>query len=64
MIRAVFLTANPEATVFSVTEAALQGMQAGLRLYTDGRRMALLPKKLPGWALLAVKTKPTEPEAA
>lgn len=61
---AIFLPTNPEATVFSMTDLAIEGMRSGLRLYTNGRQLALLPKPAPGWALFAIKTKPTTPEAA
>jgi len=50
--------------VFDLTEQAREGIRRGLRLYTNGRQMALLPKPAKGWSLLAVKTKPTAPEAA
>lgn len=65
MISAVFLPTDPEATVFDLTEQIRDGIKRGLRLYTNGRQLALLPKPLNGWALFAIKTAPNHtPEAA
>lgn len=51
MIAAVFFPPNPEALVFDLLEQAEQAKRAGLRLYTDGSRFALLPHPVAGWAL-------------
>jgi len=53
MVYAVFLPAlnNPEMLLCDLQATALQALRAGLRLYTDGQRWALLSKPLPGWAL-------------
>lgn len=51
MIAAVFFPAQPEATVFDLVEQAQQAKRAGLRLYTNGTRFALLPHPIKGWAL-------------
>lgn len=61
MISAIFLPPNPEATVFDLTEQVREALQRGLRLYTNGRQMALLPKPAKGWALFAIKVRPTQP---
>lgn len=58
MLAAVFFPTDPEASVFDLTEQARDGIRRGLRLYTNGRQMALLPKPLKGWALFAVKHNP------
>lgn len=51
MIAAVFFPPNPEALVFDLLYQAEQAKRAGLRLYTDGSRFALLPHSVAGWAL-------------
>lgn len=51
MIAAVFFPPNPEALVFDLLEQAEQAKCAGLRLYTNGSRFALLPHPVAGWAL-------------
>jgi len=51
MLAAVFFPVDPEGLVFDLERTARQAMRSGLRLYTDGRRFALLPSPLPGWAL-------------
>lgn len=51
MIAAVFFPPNPEALVFDLVEQASQAKRAGLRLYTDGTRFALLPHPIAGWSL-------------
>lgn len=51
MLQAVFFPANPEALVFDMEQTAVQALRAGLKLYTDGLRFALLARPLPGWAL-------------
>lgn len=51
MIAAIFFPADPEALVFDLVEQAEQARRAGLDLYTDGRRFALLPHPLAGWSL-------------
>lgn len=62
MISAIFLPTDPEATVFDLTEQAREGIRRGLKLYTNGRQMALLPKPAKGWALFALKANPNNPE--
>lgn len=51
MIAAVFFPIDPEARVFDQVEQARQAQRAGLRLYTNGQRFALLPHPIAGWAL-------------
>lgn len=51
MIAAIFFPPNPEGLVFDLLEQASQAKRAGLRLYTDGQRFALLPRPIDGWAL-------------
>lgn len=53
MISAIFLPSleNPDMLLCDLQPTALQALRAGLRLYTDGTRWALLSKPLPGWAL-------------
>ena len=51
MIAAIFFPPNPEAQLFDLVEQAMQAKRAGLRLYTDGTRFALLPHPVAGWAL-------------
>lgn len=51
MIAAVFFPAQPDALVFDLVEQAHQAQRAGLRLYTNGERFALLPRPLAGWVL-------------
>lgn len=65
---AVIFPPNPEAAVFDLIEEALAARNAGQRLYTNGRQMALLPRPCKGWALVAARPRrtaePTPPEAA
>ena len=53
MISAIFLPSlkDPDMLLCDLQATALQAMRAGLRLYTDGTRWALLPRQLPGWML-------------
>jgi hypothetical protein len=53
MIRAIFLPRldNPDMLLCDMQATALQALRAGLRLYTDGQRWAMLPRPLPGWIL-------------
>lgn len=53
MISAIFLPTidDPEMRFCDLQITAMQAIRAGLRLYTDGTRWALLPKPLPGWML-------------
>lgn len=51
MIAAVFFPADPDALVFDLVEQANQARRAGLKLYTNGRQFALLPRPFPGWAV-------------
>lgn len=51
MISAIFFPPNPEALVFDLIEQTRPAQRAGLRLYTDGQRFALLPRPIAGWAL-------------
>jgi hypothetical protein len=51
MIAAIFFPADPEGLLFDLVEQASQARRAGLRLYTNGRRFALLPHPVAGWAL-------------
>lgn len=65
---AVIFSPNPEAAVFDLIEEALAARNAGQRLYTNGRQMALLPRPCKGWALVAARPRatatPQPPEAA
>lgn len=51
MPTAIIFPANPEALVYDLAEQARKGAQDGLKLYTNGRQFALLPKPARGWAL-------------
>jgi len=55
MISAVFFPVDPEARAFDLVQQANAAMLAGLRLYTNGRQFALLPKPVKGWALFAAR---------
>lgn len=59
---AIFLPADPEACAFDLVELAREGLKKGLRLYTNGRQLALLPRPARGWALFAAKLAPTQPQ--
>ncbi len=50
-LSAIFYPIDPEASVCDLVNETRAGMLAGLRLYTDGKRFALLPRPLNGWAL-------------
>ena len=43
---AVFFPVDPEASPFDLINVVREGLGKGLRLYTNGRQMALLPKPL------------------
>ena len=49
-VSAVFLPAQPEAPVADLVEQASAWLKPGLRLYTNGRQLAVLPAMLPGWS--------------
>lgn len=51
MPTAIIFPANPEALVYDLAEQAMQGARDGLKLYSNGRQFALLPKPAKGWAL-------------
>lgn len=55
MIAAVFFPAQPDALVFDLVAQAQQARRAGLKLYTNGRQFALLPRAFPGWAIWGTK---------
>lgn len=42
---------NPEALTFDLQTEAAAARRAGLKLYSNGKRFALLAKPLPGWFL-------------
>lgn len=48
-VSAVFFPANPEALSFDIQAEAVAAVRAGLKLYSNGRQFALLPRPLPGW---------------
>lgn len=50
---AIIFPPNPEAAVFDLVREAQAACKAGQRLYTNGRQMALLPRPIKGWALVA-----------
>ena len=49
-VAAVFFPAVPEATVPEAVEQTIAYLKPGLRIYTNGRQLAVLPGMLPGWA--------------
>lgn len=51
MLTAIIFPANPEASVFDLTDQAQSALKRGARLYTNGRQMALLLRPAKGWAL-------------
>ena len=55
MLAAVFFPVDPEADTFDLVQQANDAMRAGLRLYTNGRQFALLPKPMNGWALFGAR---------
>jgi hypothetical protein len=63
-VSAVFFPAEPESRVDDLVEQARQAQRPGLRLYTNGRQFALLPKPRSGWALFAVRFAEGSPCAA
>ncbi len=44
---------NPDMLLCDLQATALQAARAGLRLYTNGQRWAMLPRPRPGWMLFA-----------
>lgn len=56
---AVFFPVDPEQSPFDLIDAAREGLGNGLRLYTNGRQNALLPKPQKGWTLLGLATPET-----
>lgn len=63
MPAAVFFPIDPEQSPFDLIDVVRQGLGEGLRLYTNGRQMALLPKPVKGWALFGLSV-PKEPPCA
>lgn len=55
-VAAVFFPSDPEDRTFDLVPQAAAAVRAGLRLYTNGKQFALLPKPVNGWALFAAKT--------
>jgi len=49
MIAAVFFPADRLPDDFDLSAIAFSAWRAGLRLYTNGRQHALLPRPLNGW---------------
>lgn len=60
---AVFFPVDPEQSPFDLVNVVRKGLGDGLRLYTNGRQMALLPKPLKGWSLFCLRM-PKEPPCA
>ncbi len=54
-VAAVFFPAVPEATVIEAVESTIAYLKPGLRLYTNGRQLAVLPGMLPGWAAFVAR---------
>ncbi len=54
MPAAVFFPIDPEKSPFDLIDVVRKGLGEGLRLYTNGRQMALLPKPQKGWALFGL----------
>lgn len=61
---AVFFPVDPELRPFDLVEEVRQGLGSGLRLYTNGRQFALLPKPIKGWALFGIRITKEPPCAA
>jgi len=57
-ISAVFFPVDAEDCVYDLIQETRSAMLAGLRLYTNGRQFALLPKPVNGWALFGDHVKP------
>jgi len=49
MISAVFFPADHLPEDFDLTQTAFQAYKAGLRLFTNGHRFALLRRAIKGW---------------
>lgn len=49
-VSAVFLPAQPDAAVIDLLQQAHVWLRPGLRIYTNGRQLAVLPAMLPGWS--------------
>lgn len=54
-VAAVFFPSAPEATVTEAVESTIAYLKPGLRLYTNGRQLAVLPGMLPGWAAFVTR---------
>lgn len=55
-VAAVFLPANPEAPVSDLVEQARAWLKPGLRIYTNGRQLAVLPARAPGWSAFVARS--------
>lgn len=53
MIAAVFFPADHLPESFDLQNLAVSAWRAGLRLYSNGRQHALLPRPKKGWTLCA-----------
>jgi hypothetical protein len=49
-VSAVFFPSRPESTVAEEIEKAAGYLKPGLRIYTNGHQLAVLPGMLPGWS--------------
>jgi len=49
-VSAVFLPSRPESTVIEAVAQASGYLKPGLRIYTNGLQLAVLPGMLPGWS--------------
>jgi hypothetical protein len=57
-VAAVFFPVDAEASAYDLVQETRSAMLAGLRLYTNGRQFALLPKPVNGWALFTERSTP------
>ncbi len=64
MIAAIVFPPNPEALAYDLEQQAREGLKRGLRLYSNGRQFALLPRPAKGWMLWRSTTKPETPPCA
>lgn len=63
MIAAVFFPADRLPENFDLAAIAFAAQKAGLRLYSNGRQHALLPRAAKGWTLASGQSSNTRIEA-
>lgn len=52
MIAAILFPKDPDASSFDLQAIAIDAYNSGMKLYTNGRQLALMPRQISGWVPL------------